>query len=150
MFTLARRSSAEPRRGRRVGVQPERLADVRQLADAGRPGQQVVPGVPRAVRPLSEHIHRQPARRPHTVLERRARRPGGPERGAHQLRQGMGSQVFPAGDHGLSHVDRSAVGPLQMTQGRRRRRPRPPDVFWTLAVFGRTEILNNRCYNLHI
>lgn len=104
-----------------MGVQPERLADVRQLADAGRPGQQVVPGVPRAVRPLPEHIHRQPARRPDTVLERRARRPRRPERRAHQLRQRLGPQVFPAGDHVVPDVDRGVARSLQMTRLSRHR-----------------------------
>lgn len=104
-----------------MGLQPERLADVRQLADAGRSGQQVLSSFPRAVRTLFEHIHGQPARRPDTLFERRAGGTRRPERRAHQFRQRMGTQVFPAGDHVLSDLDRSTARSLQMTQGDRKR-----------------------------
>jgi len=114
------RSSSEPRRRRRVGVQPEWLADVRKFADAGRSGQQVLSGFSRTFRPLSEHIHGQPARRSDTLFKRRASRTRRPERRTHQFRQRMGAQVFPTGDHVLSDLDRSSAGSLQMTQGDRK------------------------------
>lgn len=107
-----------------MGVQPERLADVRQFADVGRPGQQVFSSFPGTVRPLSEHIHGKPGRRPDTLFERRADRSRRPERRAHQLCQRMGAQVFPAGDHVLPDLDRGTTRSLQMTQGDRKQNPR--------------------------
>lgn len=91
-----------------MGVQPQRVADLCQLSDAGRPGLQVTSSLPRTAGPLPQRVR---AGRRDAQLASDAGA-GGPRLCAYQLRQGLGPQVQPAGGDSVSDVARSAAGAL--------------------------------------
>lgn len=103
------RCDSEPRGRHGVGAQPQQGTHLRQLAYPGRPGLAGAPRLPGAARLLPRHLRpQQSGARP---LRRRARRP---QLGAHQLRQGLGTQVLPPGGDGLSLLARGAARALQV------------------------------------
>lgn len=120
-LVFCRRINAQPRSGRCMGVQSVGEPDLRELAHPGRPGIENAASLPSATGFLSQHLR--PRQDPAASIWRRWRRSGRrfhrlrPRRlqlRPHQLRQGLGTQVFAAGSHFLSVLARSAPSAVQV------------------------------------
>ena len=94
-----------------MGVQPVRLPDICELTGPGRPRLQVPVGVQDPPGALPQHLQRGPSAASSALPDRTR----GPQLGPDQLRQGMGPEVLPPGDHGLSRLAGDPHGSLQVT-----------------------------------